>query len=71
MTKKLKEYCVHVYPRAYEYENIMATTPEEAEMKVINGEYDDIDNVEVMRTCACGTDNDNTNKKCEECGEVL
>ena len=72
MTKKT--YCVHVYPRMLDYENIEARSPEEAKMKVLDAEWPDTDEyerVEVMRQCGCGTDNDVADKRCAECGETL
>lgn len=70
---KKKNYCVHVFERPREYENIRAISALEAEKLVIDaqyaGDYDDIQQVEVMLQCnECGLDNDNENTKCEECG---
>ena len=70
-----KEYCVHVWEQQHDYEGIMAKSPQEAEAIVIKrewaGDYENIYQVEVMRTCKCGLDNENTNKKCEDCGAKL
>lgn len=79
MTKPQKEYCVHIYEQYHEVEGIMATSPEEAELKAVkhfnNGNYDQISSVEVMRVCHCNedeaTDNDITNKVCDNCGKKL
>ena len=70
-----KKYCVHVYEVPHEYEDIMAESADKAEEIVINyewaGDYQDISNVEVMRQCECGYDNDPKEKTCAECGEKL
>ena len=72
---KTKTYCVHVYEQAHQYENIKATSPEQAEMIVIkrewNGDYNNIGSVEIMRQCDCGYDNELANRKCDECGKKL
>ncbi len=70
----MQTYCVHIYPRAYEYESIKAKTPKDAERKAVRAaamDYEDIERLEVMRECECGTDNDPENKTCEECGKKL
>jgi hypothetical protein len=73
MTTKL--YCVHVYEQCHEYENVKASSPREAEAKVMkrewNGDYENIQNVEVMRQCSCGYDNATSSKKCDDCGKKL
>ncbi|NIQ15749.1 MAG: hypothetical protein GTO02_15540 [Candidatus Dadabacteria bacterium] len=70
-----KKYCVHVYERPYQYENVMAENESKAEEMIIYnewaGNYESIQNVEVMRQCDCGYDNDTSNKKCDECREKL
>lgn len=73
---KTRLYCVHVYEQCHEYENVRAKSPQEAEAKVIdrefNGDYETISQVEVMVQCTkCGTDNDPKDKKCQECGYKL
>jgi hypothetical protein len=73
---KTKTYCVHVYERPREYENVKAKTSADAQAKIIDrewgGDWDDISSVEVMIQCDdCGTDNDTSNTKCEECGARL
>lgn len=74
----MKLYCVHVYERAHEhllYENVRAKNPQDAEFQVMhrefNGDYDNIDHVEVMRQCDCGQDNPLEDKKCSDCGKKL
>jgi hypothetical protein len=76
MATKKRKYCVHVYERPHEYENVEAKSPQEAEEKVIAtewaGDYERISQVEVMLQCEdCGLDNDQKNKRCEECGAKL
>lgn len=79
MTKKEKEFCVHIHHRPYEYENIIAESPEKAELYALEvhngGNYDDIGNIEVMQVCHCdedtATDNDITNITCDNCGKTL
>jgi len=70
-----KEYCVHVYEQAHQYENIQATSPQQAELLAVRrhngGDYNTIDHIEVMRTCKCGLDNDIANEKCDDCGKKL
>ncbi|NIQ13273.1 MAG: hypothetical protein GTO02_02335 [Candidatus Dadabacteria bacterium] len=70
-----KKYCVHVFERPYQYENVIAENARKAEDIMINTEwardYENIQNVEVMHQCDCGYDNDTSNKNCEECGEKL
>ena len=70
-----KTYCVHVYMRPYEYENVKAKSPQDAEDQILRREFPDteeVSNVEVMVQCPhCGTDNDTDNKKCEDCGRKL
>jgi hypothetical protein len=74
---KQRIYCVHVYEQPHIYENIKASSPEDAEDKVMRAEnfrYDDINNVEVMVQCQtedCGLDNDVADKLCESCGNKL
>jgi hypothetical protein len=72
---KQKLYCVHVYERAYEYENVKAVSPARAEAQIVQrewaGNYDDISSIEVMRQCECGLDNDVERKKCDACGANL
>lgn len=71
----MKTYCVHVYPRAHEYENVRAKTAQEAEDKIVAqefaGDWSEVGSVEVMLQCECGQDNDKDNSKCEECGKKL
>lgn len=72
----MKTYCVHIYPRMLEYENIKAKTPAQALREVLLLEWPDeaeeIGSTEVMLTCRhCDTDNDCDNKTCEECGKKL
>lgn len=73
MTKQ-KMYCVHVYPKMRDYETVRATSAKAAERQVLGNDpyaYDEIDRVEVMRECECGTDNDLSNKNCEQCNKAL
>ena len=79
MKKTKKEYCVHIYEQYHEYENIMATSPEQAELIAVErhngGNYDEISQVEIMQVCHCNedeaTDNDIENKVCDNCGKKL
>lgn len=71
-----KKYCVHIYPRAYEYEGVEAESPEDAELKAMHvhsdTNYDDVLNVEVFVQCPeCSCDNETDAKKCEDCDEKL
>ena len=74
MTKIKKMYCVHIYEKYHDYE-VEAVSPAKAEELVMkrewNGDYENIDQIEVMRTCECGYDNDLKDKKCAECGLKL
>lgn len=70
----MKTYCVHVYPRPTEYENVRAKTPDDAKTEVVARDkwyWDDIDHIAVMRQCKCGQDNDVDEKTCQTCGETL
>lgn len=78
--KKKKEYCVHITPQAFEYENIMAETPEQAELIAVRlhngGNYDEVGDIEVMRVHHCedmdtATDNPLDETHCLCCGEKL
>lgn len=74
-----KEYCVHIYERYHEVDDVMADTPEDAEliaMKRFNNiNYDDIDHVEVMLVHHCDEDeaydNEADAKVCGNCGAKL
>jgi len=65
-----KEYCVHVYESAKEFDDIHATSPSQAEQLVVNsqyaGDYSEIERIEVKRV-HCSTDHDLDEKKCSEC----
>ena len=73
----MKTYCVHVYEVAHKYEDVKAESPEEAEDQAVNEffhggkNWNHISNVEVMRQCECGNDNDVKNTKCNWCGKKL
>ncbi len=72
--KTKKQYCVHIYPQYNEYE-VQADNPEQAEIIAVKqyscNDYDDINEVMVMRYCDCGYDNDTKNEVCDECGVKL
>lgn len=73
-SSKEETYCVHIYPRPYEYENIRAENPDKAkEQAIAEGRFfwDDIDHIEVMRQCECGYDNEVDEMNCAECGVRL
>lgn len=56
------------------YENVRAETPDQAKAKILEGNgwgYDDVHDVEVMRQCECGLDNDLDEKRCGGCGKSL
>ena len=69
-----KTFCVHVFERKH-FESVEATDAREAEKLVLDANYpngyDAIADVEVMRECACGTDNEPGERVCDNCGEAL
>jgi hypothetical protein len=69
-----KLYCVHVYERPFQYP-VRATDPDAAKRQVIDrfwsSDDEEIERVEVKRTCACGLDNDLDAKTCDDCGAPL
>ena len=71
----MTKYKVLIYPRPYEYENIEAGSPGDAEdiatRHAYQGDYDDILKTEVFITCTeCNWDNVPGYKKCEDCGVI-
>jgi hypothetical protein len=54
---------------------VEAESPEQAETIIIGrqfaGNYEDIQEVEIMVSCSCGLDNDKSNEVCEDCGAKL
>lgn len=70
-----KTYCVHVYERPHTYKNVIARSPAEAENHIIarewQGDYENIEKIEVRLQCVCGYDNELDSKVCDECGQNL
>lgn len=76
---KNKKWCVHVYvlhtiSGISHCDNVSAAKEEGVKRYLAEGKkrfVDNISDIEVMRECECGMDNDTDNKRCEGCGAKL